>query len=71
MTCQVAGWRSHPVLVRSGVTRRRPVRPDLRILDECERLDKEGKGALLRREGLYNQLISGGRKQRDGARSHR
>ena len=25
-----------------------------RILDEYERLDKQGKGALLRREGLYN-----------------
>ena len=32
-----------------------------RILDEYERLDKEGKGALLRREGLYNW-----RKQRTG-----
>ena len=37
-----------------------------RILDEYERLDREGKGALLRREGLYNQLISVWRKQRDG-----
>ena len=36
-----------------------------RILEEYERLDKEGKGALLRREGLYNQLISVWRKQRD------
>lgn len=36
-----------------------------RILDEYERLDREGKGALLRREGLYNQLISVWRKQRD------
>lgn len=36
-----------------------------RILEEYERLDKAGKGALLRREGLYNQLISVWRKQRD------
>jgi len=36
-----------------------------RILDEYERLDKAGKGALLRREGLYSSLISEWRKQRD------
>ena len=36
-----------------------------RILAEYEQLDKEGKGALLRREGLYTQLISVWRKQRD------
>jgi transposase len=35
------------------------------ILDEYERLDKSGKGALLRREGLYTSLISEWRKQRD------
>ena len=35
------------------------------ILDEYERLDKAGKGALLRREGLYTSLISEWRKQRD------
>jgi hypothetical protein len=29
-----------------------------RILEEYERLDKAGKGALLRREGLYTSLIS-------------
>lgn len=29
-----------------------------RILEECDRLDKAGKGALLRREGLYSSLIS-------------
>ena len=37
----------------------------LRILDEYEQLDKAGKGALLRREGLYTSLISEWRKQRD------
>lgn len=36
-----------------------------RILEEYEQLDRAGKGALLRREGLYNQLISHWRKQRD------
>jgi len=35
------------------------------ILDEYERLDKAGKGALLCREGLYTSLISQWRKQRD------
>src|SRR5215211_4972560 len=36
-----------------------------KILAEYERLDKAGKGALLRREGLYTSLISEWRKQRD------
>ena len=41
-----------------------------RILDEYEALDKAGKGALLRREGLYTSLISAWRAQRDqGARA--
>jgi transposase len=35
------------------------------ILAEYERLDKAGKGALLRREGLDTSLISEWRKQRD------
>jgi transposase len=36
-----------------------------RILNEYETLDKAGKGALLRREGLYTSLISSWRIQRD------
>jgi transposase len=36
-----------------------------RILIEYESLDKAGKGALLRREGLYTSLISAWRIQRD------
>jgi transposase len=36
-----------------------------RILAEYETLDKAGKGALLRREGLYTSLISAWRIQRD------
>src|ERR671937_2544234 len=35
------------------------------VLAEYETLDREGKGALLRREGLYTSLISEWRKQRD------
>ena len=37
----------------------------LRVLNEYEGLNKAGKGALLRREGLYSSLISEWRKQRD------
>lgn len=36
-----------------------------RIMEEYDSLDKAGKGALLRREGLYTSLISAWRKQRD------
>jgi transposase-like protein len=36
-----------------------------RILAEYEALDKAGKGALLRREGIYSSLISAWRQQRD------
>jgi transposase len=42
-----------------------PAAYKLRILAEYERLDKQGKGALLRREGLYTSLISEWRRQRD------
>ncbi len=37
----------------------------LEILAKYEDLDRGGKGALLRREGLYTSLISLWRKQRD------
>lgn len=36
-----------------------------KILAEYEELDKAGKGALLRREGLYTSLIAAWRTQRD------
>jgi transposase len=36
-----------------------------RILAEYESVDKVGKGALLRREGIYSSLISAWRRQRD------
>ena len=42
----------------------------VKILAEYEHLDRAGKGALLRREGLYTSLISAWREQRDqGARA--
>jgi transposase-like protein len=37
----------------------------LEILAEYEGLDRDGKGAVLRREGLYTSLVSEWRKQRD------
>jgi transposase len=45
--------------------RRYSARYKAQILQEYEQLDKAGKGALLRREGLYRSLISEWRKQRD------
>jgi transposase len=36
-----------------------------RILTEYDSLGKTGKGALLRREGIYSSLISAWRQQRD------
>jgi transposase len=42
-----------------------PAKYKAQILEEYEQLDKAGKGALLRREGLYTSLISEWRKQRD------
>ncbi len=36
-----------------------------RVLTEYERLDKQGKGALLRQEGLYSSLIAAWKSQRD------
>jgi transposase-like protein len=45
--------------------RQYPAAYKLRILGQYEQLDKQGKGALLRREGLYTSLISEWRKQRD------
>ena len=53
------------VLERARGPRQYSAKYKARILDEYERLDKAGKGALLRREGLYTSLISEWRKQRD------
>ena len=46
-------------------TRRYSASYKARILAEYEELDKAGKGALLRREGLYSSLIAAWRDQRD------
>jgi len=35
------------------------------ILAEYDALDRDGRGALMRREGLYSSLLSEWRKQRD------
>jgi transposase len=50
---------------RARGSRRYSAKYKAEILEEYERLDKAGKGALLRREGLYTSLISEWRKQRD------
>lgn len=40
------------------------------VLAEYEAADRAGKGALLRREGLYSSLISAWRDQRDAGALH-
>jgi transposase-like protein len=42
-----------------------PASYKLKILAEYDQADRDGKGALLRREGLYTSLISEWHKQRD------
>ena len=51
--------------MRARRSRQYSAKYKLRVLGEYEQLDKAGKGALLRREGLYSSLISEWRKQRD------
>ena len=57
--------------VRDQSTRRRySAAYKVAILAEYDSLDRDGKGKLLQREGLYTSLLSQWRKQRDrGARS--
>jgi transposase-like protein len=63
---QTGGMEPDPeVAERPRPPRQYPAAYKLRILEEYEQLDKAGKGALLRREGLYTSLISEWRKQRD------
>ena len=50
---------------RARGPRRYSAKYKAQILQEYEGLDKAGKGALLRREGLSTSLISEWRKQRD------
>jgi transposase len=53
------------VLERARGPRRYSAKYKAQVLDEYGRLDKAGKGALLRREGLYTSLISEWRRQRE------
>ena len=54
-----------PEVPAKARTRRYSASYKARILAEYEQLDRAGKGALLRREGLYTSLISAWRVQRD------
>ena len=54
-----------PEVPAKARTRRYSASYKAKILAEYEELDKAGKGALLRREGLYTSLISAWRLQRD------
>jgi transposase len=54
-----------PEVPAKARTRRYSASYKAKILAEYEELDKAGKGALLRREGLYTSLISAWRAQRD------
>jgi transposase len=72
MTSAVSGRHAVPVSepaepeVTERATRRVfSAQYKLRILAEYERRDRDGKSALLRREGLYTSSISEWRKQRD------
>src|SRR5206468_7924188 len=66
LRAQTGGMEADPeVPERPRPPRQYPAAYKLRILEEYEGLDKAGKGALLRREGLYTSLISEWRKQRD------
>ncbi|GAA5039785.1 hypothetical protein [Actinopolymorpha pittospori] len=56
-----------PEVPAKAATRRYSASYKAKILAEYETLDKAGKGALLRREGLYSSLISAWRDQRDAA----
>ncbi|MGH3804265.1 MAG: transposase [Pseudonocardiaceae bacterium] len=67
---QVAGSNEYgppdpQVEPRSTGPRRYSAEYKARILAEYEALDRQGKGALLRREGLYSSLITTWRQQRD------
>src|SRR6266480_6552414 len=72
MTTEVSGRHAVPVdepaepEVPERATRRVfSAQYKLKILAEYERRDRDGKSALLRREGLYTSSISEWRKQRD------
>jgi transposase-like protein len=54
-----------PQVRERATTRRYTAAYKTRILEEYDQLDKAGKGALMRREGLYSSLISSWRTARD------
>jgi transposase len=54
-----------PEVAAKARSRRYSASYKARVLAEYEQLDKAGKGALLRREGLYTSLISAWRLQRE------
>jgi transposase len=54
-----------PEVPAKARTRRYSASYKAKVLAEYEELDKAGKGALLRREGLYTSLIAAWRTQRD------
>lgn len=60
-----AGRVPDPEVPERATRRRYPAKYKLEILAEYETLDRDGRGALLRREGLYTSLIWEWRKQRD------
>src|SRR5215207_5435635 len=72
MTSVVAARHAEPVTepaepeVSERATRRTySAQYKLRILADYEQRDRDGRGGLLRREGLYTSLLSEWRKQRD------
>ena len=65
MSWQRRSSRAQQRPARRRRTRTFSPRYKLDILNRYESLNKQGKGALLRREGLYSSLISEWRKQRD------
>jgi transposase len=57
--------RPDPEVPERAQQRRYSAAYKVQFLSEYEGLDRAGKGALLRREGLYSSLVSEWRKQRD------
>src|SRR6266496_4687028 len=77
MTTEVSGRHAMPVVepaepeVPERATRRVfSAQYKLRILAEYERRDRDGRSALLRREGLYTSSISEWRRQREEGALH-
>jgi transposase-like protein len=56
---------AHPEVAERATRRVFSAQYKLRILAEYERRDRDGRSALLRREGLYTSSISEWRRQRE------